>query len=101
MAEELLAEELFVPYASTIHVVRSGPDGPRVIHTFGALGAPNMALTPDGSRLYVLSGDRRPGADEIDVASYPLSLLLLEMETGRVIEVPGVGPRHEMLETAG
>jgi len=42
-----------------------------------------------------------PGADDVYVASAPKGLLLLDMGTGRVTEVPGVGQRHEMLETAG
>lgn len=38
---------------------------------------------------------------DVYVASHPKGLLLVDMASGRVAEVPGVGTRHQMLEVAG
>jgi hypothetical protein len=78
-------------YASTIDMVGSGPDGPRVIRSFQAGGAPTMALTPDGTRLYVVSGDRRPG-DE---------LVAFDVATGEVEMTARLRPRERLFRLAG
>jgi hypothetical protein len=44
------------PYESTIHMIRSGPRGPQTVRTFPARGAPALAVSPGGDRLYVVSG---------------------------------------------
>ncbi|MGH2656858.1 MAG: hypothetical protein ACRDIZ_09235 [Actinomycetota bacterium] len=86
-----VAEEAAEPYVSTIQMVRSGPDGPRVIHTFEALGAPDMALTADGSRLYVLSSDRRLGDELVafDVATGDVDMTDRLQPVRRVVRVSG------------
>lgn len=90
VAEEFLAEDPSVPYASTIQMVRSGPAGPRVIRTLDALGAPDLAMSPDGTRLYVVSGDRQ--GDELmafDVATGGVEMRVRLRPEGRLFRVSG------------
>ncbi|MGH2654006.1 MAG: hypothetical protein ACRDHV_06615 [Actinomycetota bacterium] len=86
-----MAEAALEPYVSTINMVRSGSDGPRVIRRFDALGAPDMALTPDGTRLYVVSGDRRPGDELVafDVATGEVEMTARLRPRGRLFRVSG------------
>jgi len=87
----VVAEEGREPYVSTVHMVRAGPGGPRVARSFEALSAPDLAVSPDGSRLYVISGDRRPGDELVafDVATGEAEMTVRLQPEGRLFRVSG------------
>jgi DNA-binding beta-propeller fold protein YncE len=90
VTEERQTEPSFEPYASTIHMVRTGRDGPRVIRTVEALGAPDMAVSADGTRLYVVSGDgRRDELVAYDVATGEVEMTARLRPEGRLFRVSG------------
>jgi hypothetical protein len=82
------------PYESKIHMVRSGVSGPQSIRTFPARGAPTLAVSPEGTRLYVASGYGRGDRQTEELVAF-------DVTTGEEVMTAELRPQQELYRLGG
>jgi hypothetical protein len=60
-------------YESSVHMIRTGSRGPQTVRTFPARGAPALAVSPDRTRLYVVSGYGREGQATEELVAFDVT----------------------------